>query len=298
MTELLYIGHVLASEGVKPDPKKVSAIKDMEAPRNSEVVHRFLGHVNYMYAHMAKGLPNLSAESEPLRRLFNLQDNEFCLGVDQRNAYETLKQMLTSDKLLQYYDSHQPIVIQTDASTAGPGAYTPRSLTKSESNYAPIELERLAIVFAMNKFDQYVFGHLNVTIQSDHRPLEAIVRKSPLAAPTRIQSTILTLQRYAFTAKWKPGKEQVIADLLSRHTDNCEQPAESVAREHVFQVQQHETRCRQFEMIDPVKDCPVTNTLYVTNKEETERDKVLQHLSEVIKNGWPKDVINVPEPWR
>ena len=189
MTELPYIEHVLTSEGVKPDPKKVSAIKYMEAPRNSEDVRCFLGHVNYM----AKFMPNLSAESEPLRRLLNLPDNEFCCGVDQRNAYETLKRMLTSDKLLQYYDSRQPVVIQTDASTAGlgavlmqddkPVAYASRSLTNSESNYAPIELECLAIVFAMNKFDQYVFGLPNVTIHCDHRPLEAIMRKSLLAAP-------------------------------------------------------------------------------------------------------------------
>ena len=108
-----------------------------------------------------------------------------------------------------------------------PVAYASRSLTKSESNYAPIELECLAIVFAMNKFDQYVFGHPNVTIHCDHRPLEAIMRKSLVAAPKRIQAMMLTLQRYAFTVKWKPGKEQVIADLLSRHTGNCEQPAES-----------------------------------------------------------------------
>ena len=80
---------MLTSEGVKPDPKKVSAIKDMEAPRNSEDVRRFLGHVNYM----ATFLPNLSAESEPLRRLLNLPDDEFCWGADQRNAYETLKRM-------------------------------------------------------------------------------------------------------------------------------------------------------------------------------------------------------------
>ena len=135
ITELPYIGHVLTSEGVKPDPKKVSAIKDMEVPRNSEDVRRFLGHVNYM----AKFMPNLSAESEPLRRLLNLPDNEFCWGVDQRNAYETLKLMLTSDKLLQYYDSRKPVVIQTNASTAGlgavlmqedkPVAYASRSLT-------------------------------------------------------------------------------------------------------------------------------------------------------------------------
>ena len=101
-------------------------------------------------------MPNLAAESEPLRRLLNLPDNEFCWGVDQRNAYETLKLILTSDKLLQYYDSRKPVVIQTDASTAGLGAvlmqedkpvdYASRSLTKSESNYAPIELECLAII--------------------------------------------------------------------------------------------------------------------------------------------------------
>ena len=125
---------------------------------------------------MAKFMPNLSAESEPLRRLLNLPDKEFCLGVDQRTAYETLKQMLTSEKLLQYYDSRKPIVIQTDATTAGlgavllqddkPVAYASRSLSKSESNYAPIELKCLAIVFATNKFDQYIFGHPSLFTQT------------------------------------------------------------------------------------------------------------------------------------
>ena len=79
--------------------------------------------------------------------------------------------MLTSEKLLQYYDYRKPLVIQTDASTAGlgavllqeekPVAYASRSVSKSESNYAPMEC--LTIVFAMNKFDQYIFGHSNVT---------------------------------------------------------------------------------------------------------------------------------------
>ena len=194
MTELPYIGHILTSEGVQPDPKQMCAIRNMEAPRNSEEVRRFLGHVNYM----AKFIPNLSAESESLRRLLYLPDKEFCWGVDQRTAYETLKQMLTSENLLQYYDCRKPIVIETDASTAGLGAvllqedktvvYASRSLSKSESNYAPIELECLAIVFAMNKFDQYIFGNPNVTIHTDHHPLEAIMNKSLLAAPKRIQT--------------------------------------------------------------------------------------------------------------
>ena len=92
-----------------------------------------------------------------------------------------------------------------------------------------------------------------------------------LAATKRMQAMVLTLQRYAFTVKLKPGKEQVIADLLSRYTGNCEQPVEAAAREHVFQVQQHETMCRQFEMIDPVRDCPVTNTLYTCHDQGGDR---------------------------
>ena len=98
MTELPYIGHILTSERVKPDAKKVCAIRNTEAPRNSDEVRRFLGHVNYM----AKFMPNVSGESEQQRRLLNLPDEEFCWGVDQRTAYDTLKQMLTLEKLLQY----------------------------------------------------------------------------------------------------------------------------------------------------------------------------------------------------
>ena len=214
--------------------------------------------------------------------------------------------MLTSEKLLQYYDCRKPIVIQTDASTAVLGAvllqedkpvpYASICLSKSELNYAPIELECLAIVFAMNKFDQNIFGHPNVTIHTDHCPLKAIVNKSLLAAPKRIQTMMLALQRYAFTVTWKPGKEQIIADLLSRHTRNREQPEEPAAREHVFLLQKHES-VSIVETINPVRDCLVTGALNVTIQ-ETERDKLLQQLSEVIKNGWPKDVTEVPESVR
>ena len=94
----------------------------------------------------------------------------------------------------------------------------------------------LAIIFVMNKFDQYIFGHTNVTIHTDHRPLEAIMNKSLLAAPKRIQAMMLALQRYAFTMTRKPGKEQIIAYLLTRHTRNCEQPEKPVARKDVFQL--------------------------------------------------------------
>jgi len=58
-----------------------------------------------------------------------------------------------------------------------PVAYASRSLTKSEQNYVPLELECLAIVFGTERFDQYIFGHHTVTIQTDHKPLVSIFQE-------------------------------------------------------------------------------------------------------------------------
>ena len=191
-------------------------------PRDSEEVRRFLGHVNYM----AKFMPNLSAESEPLRRLLKIVDKDFCWGVDQSTAYETLKRLLTSEQLLQYYDNRKPIVIQTDASTAGlgavlmqqdkPVAYISRVLSKSETNYAPIELECLAIVFATNRFDQYIWPlgcdntYRSSTTGDDNDKITTEYSKADTVNDAGI------LQQYALNVKWKPGKEQVTADWLAR----------------------------------------------------------------------------------
>ena len=55
-----------------------------------------------------------------------------------------------------------------------PVAFASRSLSPAERNYAQIEKELLSIMFACEKFHQYVYGHRTVTIESDHRPLEYI----------------------------------------------------------------------------------------------------------------------------
>ena len=114
--ELPYIGHLLTREGIRADPRKVSAILAMPAPTSVDGVKRFLGHVTYM----SKFLPNLSAEAEPLRRL--LQQKSFVWDTDQQAAFDTLKELLTQAETLQYFDVNRPVVIQTDASTAGLGA--------------------------------------------------------------------------------------------------------------------------------------------------------------------------------
>jgi len=162
MSELQYIGHRISSKGVSPDPAKVRAIQQMAAPKSVTDVRRFLGMCNYL----AKFISNLSATSEPLRRLTE-KSIEFQWGEEEQSAFEKLKDLICKDQILAFYDVSKPVLIQCDASTEGPGATllqegrpvasVSRSLTKAEKNYVALELECLAIVFACSKFDQYIY---------------------------------------------------------------------------------------------------------------------------------------------
>ena len=186
-TELLYIGHQISAEGVKPDVAKVKAVKDMPVPKTVQEVRCFLGMSNYL----SRFIPNLSKVAEPLRRLTEIEA-EFVWGTKEHAAFEELKTLISNDQLLAFYDIRKPIVIQCDASTEGLGATllqdgrpiasVSRSLTKSEKNYVALELECLAIVFACQRLDQYIYGK-RVRIETDHKPLEMIAKKSILVAP-------------------------------------------------------------------------------------------------------------------
>ena len=104
------------------------------------------------------------------------------------------------------------VLIQDDH----PIAYASRSLTSTQHNYAQIEKEMLAVVFGCTKFHDYIYGVPNIIVESDHKPLEVILKKPLCQAPLKLQKMILTTQRYLINIVYRPGKELVLADTLSR----------------------------------------------------------------------------------
>ena len=152
---------MVSAEGLKPDPDKVKAIAEYPQPQTKEGLRRFLGLVNYL----GEFISNLAAVSEPLRILLK-NDTEWHWLAKQEQAFQEIKCLLTTAPVLKLFDVHKEGVIETDASKVGacllqeghPVAYTSRSLTASEQNYAQIEKELMAIVFACKKFHQYVYG--------------------------------------------------------------------------------------------------------------------------------------------
>ena len=217
---VMYVGHLVTSEGLQPDPDKIKAVDEMPAPTDKEGIKRFLGFVGYL----SKFIPNLSEVDAPLREVTKT-GLLFHWDKPQQESFDKLKKLCTEHPVLAYYDHNKELTIQCDASSFALGgvlmqngqpiAYTSRAMTETEQRYAQIEKEMLAIVHCCKKFHYYIFGR-PVKVESDHKPLQSIYAKPLLSAPMRLQNMLLRLQAYDLDVKYKPGSDIPIGDALSR----------------------------------------------------------------------------------
>ena len=197
--------------------------------------------------------------------------------------------------MLKYFDPSKEVTLQCDASESGLGAvilqegqpiaFSSRALTSTERNYAQIEKELLSIVHGCTRFNQYVYGR-PVTVQTDHKPLESIFKKSLLSAPKRLQRMLLQLQRYSLNIVYKPGKELFIADTLSR-AFLPNKPSTEELKSEVLSVQQEEYLIKSIEEISMVEFLPITSERLVDLRRKTELDEGLQQLKHIIKRRSP-----------
>ena len=254
-----------------------------------------------MITYLAKFLPNLSDVTEPLRRLLD-KDVLWHWDATHENALNQVKQLITREPVLRYFDNAKEVTLQCDASESGlgatimqegqPVAFSSRALTSTERNYAQIEKELLSIVHGCTRFDQYVYGR-EITVQTDHKPLENIFKKPLLSAPKRLQRMLLQLQKYNLTLVYKPGKELFIADTLSRAYLPDDTASEKMNSD-VFAVKQEEYLIKSIEEINMVEFLPITAERLADLREKTESDESLQKLKHVIRVGWPNTKEEVP----
>ena len=95
------------------------------------------------------------------------------------------------------------ILLQESEGVLHPVAYASRKLLEREQNYSVIEKECLSIIWAINKFDLYLFG-VPFIIQTDHKPLVYINKSKCLNK--RIMRWAILLQEYRFKVESVPGK--------------------------------------------------------------------------------------------
>lgn len=222
--ETKYLGYLVGHGEVRPQVDKVEAIKNSSRPRTRKQVRSFLGLVGWY----RRFIPNFSTIAAPLTDLTSkaarnpVQWTEEC-----ERAFNTLKICLCSSPVLQSADFTQRFLVQVDASSVGIGAvlaqgkpgeerpvlYLSRKLLPREQRYSTIEKECLAIKWALESLRYYLLGR-EFDLDTDHRALTWIQTMKDHNA--RVTRWYLALQPYRFQIRHKSGKQNLLADYLSR----------------------------------------------------------------------------------
>ena len=145
-SEVLFFGNIYSSTGVRPDPKKVQAINDLQAPTNVKELQSFLSIVTYLASYIQK----LSERTKSLHELLH-PDAAFQWLSEHQKAIMTVKSLLQDAGTLSYFDPALPTMVQVDASRSEicamltqngkPIMFASKSLTKQNFGMQTLNLK-------------------------------------------------------------------------------------------------------------------------------------------------------------
>lgn len=225
VSSIEFFGVIFNKDGTKPSPKKVESLRSMSEPKDAGEVRSFLGMAQYS----AQYIPNFANMSAPLRRLTK-STTAWSWGKEEAAAFNKIKDSLSEDSVLGFYQPNQKTKLMVDAGPHGLGlvlaqekqhgwqavACHSRSLTETEQKYSQFDREALAIRWACERCYVYLIGS-SFTVVTDHNPLVPMFN-NPHSRPTmRVEKWLMYLQQFSFTLEYSPGKYNV-ADYLSRHS--------------------------------------------------------------------------------
>lgn len=243
-SKVLYVGHILSAGGIRVDPAKTSAILNFPQPRNVKELRSFLGLINYH----RRFIKDFSILALPL---YELLKKNAIWSWRQREAesFAALKASLAQVVEVCYPKKQGTFIIQTDSSDSGLGAclsqeqqeegevriiaFASRTLRGPEKNYTVTEKETLAIIFALKTWRTYVLGR-PLILKTDHKALTFLLSCRLLSA--RLTRWILFLQEYQFSIEYCPGKENIVADTLSRFPEDLNEKVEPQPETHKVEV--------------------------------------------------------------
>ncbi|KAJ4748790.1 polyprotein [Rhynchospora pubera] len=217
LTQIEYLGHIISADGVATDPNKVQSMLAWPVPKNVKQLRGFLGLTGYY----RKFVHNYGLISKPLTDL--TRKNAFTWNPSAQSAFEKLKLAMTSTPVLALPDYSKPFVLETDASALGIGAvlmkdqrpiaYLSKSLGLKNQGLSTYEKELLALLTAVKKWRHYLSGGPFV-IRTDQISLKHLLEQR---VTTALQHKgLCTLLGLDYTIEYKKGKENKVADALSR----------------------------------------------------------------------------------
>ena len=299
MEEVVYLGHRVSKHGISPVKDKVETIVKAPYPETREELISFLGMIQYY----SRYLPNLHNVIEPLNRLRS-KSVPWHFDETEKNAFDKLKNLISSDRVLTFYDPDLPLRLDCDASSVGVGAvlshmidgvdrpieFVSRTLKPAERNYSQIEREALAIVWAVKRFHRYLYARQFV-LCTDHRPLEMIFdpyKSLSEVVSNRIQRWGIFLTSYRYTVEFRPTGKHANADMCSRYPVVHEEEPELEEINEMFSVDV------DYSILSVVlgSDKPLLNAKLIAKM--TRLDPVLSKVIHYVLEGWPERKETLP----
>ena len=278
-----YLGYVIDTEGLRPLPEKVEAIRQAPTPRNVAELKSYLGLLTYY----GKFLPNLATHLAPLYKLLG-KNVPWSWSLAQDRAFNKSKELLTSSQLLIHFNPQLPLMLACDASAYGIGAvlahklpdgsekpigYASRTLNAAERNYSQLEKEGLSCVFGVKRFYSYLFGH-HFTLVTDHKPLLGLLGEHKPTSPqasARVRRWSLYLSMFEYTLAFRNTTAHANADALSRLPLPVEPAIVKQPPELVL-------------LADHLANSPVTADQI---RLATRKDPQLSPIVQFVQQGWP-----------
>ena len=224
--EIGFLGHVINQDGIKMEPSKVDAVFKWPQPKNIHEIRSFLGLAGY-YRRFVRDFSKIAS---PLSTLLH-KNTPWQWTSAQEQAFNQLKMAVTTAPVLIIPNPTVAYALVTDASGFAigaalcqdhgkglqPCAYKSRKMNDHEKNYPVHEQELLSIMDALREWRHYLLGNKFVII-TDHRSLQYLSTQDKLSARQTRWSEYL--QQFDFEIKYRPGKDNTVADGLSRRPDH------------------------------------------------------------------------------
>ena len=226
--EIPYLGHIVDGKSIRMDPVKIAAVVDWPIPSTLTQVQSFLGFLNFY----RRFIPDFAAIARPLNDLTK-KSTPFGWTPERQEAFDKLRGLVTSSPILIMPDREKPFRVETDASLVALGAvltqqdsegqwkpiaYISRSFNVTERNYDVHDRELYAIIYALKQWRHYLLGaKYPVEVFTDHQSL--LYFRSAQNLNRRQARWALILENYNLRFLHTPGKQNTVADALSRRSD-------------------------------------------------------------------------------
>ena len=221
--ELDLLGYVISGEGIRAQPSKTAAIRQLPPPTSITELRRFLGMCSY-YRQL---VPEFAKIAEPLH-LLTRKNAKWLWATEQQEAFDDLKERLCSNNVMAHPNPQRGYILYTDACDYAIGGilvqedddgierpiqYLSAQLTNTQRKWTTSEKECYAVVYCLDKLRCYLLG-ADLTCYTDHKPLLSLFTKQ--MKNTKIQRWGILFEEFGAKIKYRPGPNNVRADMLSR----------------------------------------------------------------------------------